>query len=55
MIQNGHRFIFDHIFLYENYESGFEEGEGVLDQQLLEEDLFNHKVWAPRIYGRLFI
>nr|YP_009988060.1 hypothetical protein RF2 [Medicago edgeworthii]QNM38298.1 hypothetical protein RF2 [Medicago edgeworthii] len=48
MIQNGSRSILDHRFLYEKYESGFEEGEGVLDP--LEEDLFNHIVWAPRIW-----
>ncbi|MCD7451897.1 Protein Ycf2 A, partial [Datura stramonium] len=36
-------------FLYEKYESEFEEreGEGSLDPQ---EDLFNHIVWAPRIW-----
>ncbi|MCD7463879.1 Protein Ycf2, partial [Datura stramonium] len=36
-------------FLYEKYESEFEEGEeeGALDPQ---EDLFNHIVWAPRIW-----
>ncbi|KEH16985.1 ycf2-like protein, partial [Medicago truncatula] len=48
MIQNGSRSILDHRFLYEKYESGFEEGEGVLDP--LEEDLLNHIVWAPRIW-----
>nr|UZC30912.1 hypothetical protein RF2 [Medicago rugosa] len=48
MIQNGSRSILDHRFLYEKYESGFEEGEGGLDP--LEEDLFNHIVWAPRIW-----
>nr|UZC31140.1 hypothetical protein RF2 [Medicago coronata] len=48
MIQNGYRSILDHRFLYEKNESGFEEGEGVLDP--LEEDLFNHIVWAPRIW-----
>jgi hypothetical protein len=32
MIQNGSRSILDHRFLYEKYESGFEEGEGVLDE-----------------------
>ncbi|XLU45329.1 hypothetical protein S245_040143, partial [Arachis hypogaea] len=37
-------------FLYEKYESEFEEGEGVLDPQQMEEDLFNHIVWAPRIW-----
>ncbi|KAF3449764.1 hypothetical protein FNV43_RR05842 [Rhamnella rubrinervis] len=37
---------------YEQYESEFEEGEGegVLDPQRIEEDLFNHIVWAPRIW-----
>ena len=48
MIRNGSRSILDHRFLYEKYESGFEEGEGVLDP--LEEDLFNHIVWAPRMW-----
>ncbi|KAL2225144.1 UNVERIFIED_CONTAM: Protein Ycf2 [Sesamum indicum] len=41
-------------FLYEKYESEFEfeegEGEGALDPQQIEEDLFNHIVWAPRIW-----
>ncbi|CAN8221661.1 unnamed protein product [Cochlearia groenlandica] len=37
-------------FVYEKYESEFEEGEGVLDPQQIEEDLFNHIVWAPRIW-----
>ena len=50
MIQNGYRFIFGHIFLYEKYELGFEEGEGVIDQQLLDEDLFNHIVLTHRIW-----
>ncbi|XLU64166.1 hypothetical protein S245_023375, partial [Arachis hypogaea] len=40
----------DRRFLYEKYESEFEEGEGVLDPQQMEEDLFNHIVWAPRIW-----
>nr|YP_010565946.1 hypothetical protein RF2 [Medicago rotata]UZC30532.1 hypothetical protein RF2 [Medicago rotata] len=48
MLRNGSRSILDHRFLYEKYESGFEEGEGVLDP--LEEDLFNHIVWAPRMW-----
>lgn len=50
MIQNGSRSILDQRFLYEKYESGFEEGEGVLDPQRLEEDFFNHIVWAPTIW-----
>uniref|UniRef100_A0A1Y3BTQ5 Protein Ycf2 n=1 Tax=Helianthus annuus TaxID=4232 RepID=A0A1Y3BTQ5_HELAN len=37
-------------FLYEKDESEFEEGEGALDRQQIEEDLFNHIVWAPRIW-----
>ncbi|KAK2652953.1 hypothetical protein Ddye_012809 [Dipteronia dyeriana] len=39
-------------FLCEKYESEFEEGEGegVLDPQQIEEDLFNHIVWATRIW-----
>ncbi|RYR77718.1 hypothetical protein Ahy_A01g002297 [Arachis hypogaea] len=50
MIQKGSCFIVDQRFLYEKYESEFEEGEGVLDPQQMEEDLFNHIVWAPRIW-----
>nr|YP_009769718.1 hypothetical chloroplast RF21 [Mirbelia oxylobioides]YP_009769735.1 hypothetical chloroplast RF21 [Mirbelia oxylobioides]QIT00420.1 hypothetical chloroplast RF21 [Mirbelia oxylobioides]QIT00437.1 hypothetical chloroplast RF21 [Mirbelia oxylobioides] len=49
-IQNGSCSIVDQRFLYEKYESEFEEGEGVLDPQQIEEDLFNHIVWAPRIW-----
>nr|YP_010615629.1 Ycf2 [Smilax astrosperma]YP_010615647.1 Ycf2 [Smilax astrosperma]WAU46817.1 Ycf2 [Smilax astrosperma]WAU46835.1 Ycf2 [Smilax astrosperma] len=57
MMQNGSCSIVDQRFLYEKYESEFEEGEGALDPQQIEEDLFNHIVWAPRIwrpYGNLF-
>nr|QWL22226.1 hypothetical protein RF2 [Syndiclis marlipoensis]QWL22243.1 hypothetical protein RF2 [Syndiclis marlipoensis] len=60
MIQNGSCSIVDQRFLYEKkYESEFEEGEreGALDPQQIEEDLFNHIVWAPRIWrpcGNLF-
>uniref|UniRef100_A0AAT9ZTQ4 Protein Ycf2 n=1 Tax=Phanera cardinalis TaxID=3078825 RepID=A0AAT9ZTQ4_9FABA len=50
MIQNGSCSIVDQRFLYENYESEFKEGEGVLDPQQIEEALFNHIVWAPRIW-----
>nr|YP_010417271.1 Ycf2 [Viola tricolor]USF11826.1 Ycf2 [Viola tricolor] len=50
MMQNGSCSILDQRFLYEKYESEFEEGEGVLDPQQIEEDLFNHIVWAPRIW-----
>ncbi|RYQ90490.1 hypothetical protein Ahy_B09g096569 isoform F [Arachis hypogaea] len=50
MIQKGFCFIVDQRFLYEKYESEFEEGEGVLDPQHMEEDLFNHIVWSPRIW-----
>nr|YP_010458452.1 hypothetical protein RF2 [Loeseneriella lenticellata]YP_010458471.1 hypothetical protein RF2 [Loeseneriella lenticellata]UUA69957.1 hypothetical protein RF2 [Loeseneriella lenticellata]UUA69958.1 hypothetical protein RF2 [Loeseneriella lenticellata] len=52
MMQNGSCSIVDQRFLYEKYESEFEEveGEGVLDPQQREEDLFNHIVWAPRIW-----
>nr|QXE41220.1 Ycf2 protein [Olea guangxiensis]QXE41239.1 Ycf2 protein [Olea guangxiensis] len=52
MMQNGFCSIFDQRFLYEKYESEFEEGEGegALDPQQIEEDLFNHIVWAPRIW-----
>nr|WOC91440.1 Ycf2 protein [Utricularia graminifolia]WOC91450.1 Ycf2 protein [Utricularia graminifolia] len=41
MMQNGSCSIFDQRFLYEKYESEFEEGK---------EDLFNHIVWAPRMW-----
>nr|AYC21317.1 hypothetical protein RF2 [Aphyllon fasciculatum]AYC21327.1 hypothetical protein RF2 [Aphyllon fasciculatum] len=52
MMQNESCSIFDQRFLYEKYESEFEEGEGegALDPQQREEDLFNHIVWAPRIW-----
>ena len=50
MIQNGSCSIVDKRFSYKKYESEFEEGEGVLDLQHIEEDLFNHIVWAPRIW-----
>nr|QPF16914.1 Ycf2 protein [Onobrychis viciifolia] len=50
MIQNGSCSIVDQRFLYEKYESEFEKGEGVFDSQQIEEDLFNHIVWAPRIW-----
>ncbi|KAG4162170.1 hypothetical protein ERO13_D01G101865v2, partial [Gossypium hirsutum] len=44
MMQNGSCSIVDQRNLYEKYESEFEEGEGegVLDPQQIEEDLFNH-------------
>nr|YP_009546779.1 hypothetical chloroplast RF 21 [Anigozanthos flavidus]AYP35519.1 hypothetical chloroplast RF 21 [Anigozanthos flavidus] len=57
MMQNGSCSIVDQRFLYEKYESGFEEGEGAVDPQQIAEDLFNHIVWAPRIWrpcGNLF-
>nr|QPZ75916.1 hypothetical chloroplast RF2 [Potentilla stolonifera]QPZ75917.1 hypothetical chloroplast RF2 [Potentilla stolonifera] len=50
MMQNGSCSIVDQRFFYEQYESELEEGEGVLDLQRIEEDLFNHIVWAPRIW-----
>ena len=49
-IQNGSYSIIDQRFLYEKYELEFEEGGGVLDPQQIEEDFFNHTVWAPRIW-----
>nr|YP_009431090.1 hypothetical chloroplast RF21 [Aphyllanthes monspeliensis]YP_009431107.1 hypothetical chloroplast RF21 [Aphyllanthes monspeliensis]ASW26525.1 hypothetical chloroplast RF21 [Aphyllanthes monspeliensis]ASW26544.1 hypothetical chloroplast RF21 [Aphyllanthes monspeliensis] len=55
MMQNGSFSIVDQRFFYEKYESEFEEG--ALDPQQIEEDLFNHIVWAPRIWrpcGNLF-
>ncbi|CAN6459340.1 unnamed protein product [Victoria cruziana] len=61
MMQNRSCSIIDQRFLYEKYESGFEEGEGegTLDLQQLEEDedLSNHIFWAPRLWcphGNLF-
>nr|YP_010593718.1 hypothetical protein RF2 [Elatostema salvinioides]YP_010593737.1 hypothetical protein RF2 [Elatostema salvinioides]WAJ54395.1 hypothetical protein RF2 [Elatostema salvinioides]WAJ54414.1 hypothetical protein RF2 [Elatostema salvinioides] len=47
MMQNGSWSIVDQRFLYEQ---AFEGGEGVLDPQRIEENLFNHIVWAPRIW-----
>ena len=47
MMQNESCFFVDQRFIYEQYESEF---EGVLDQQHTKEDLFNHIVWAPRIW-----
>ncbi|PHT66221.1 hypothetical protein T459_30646 [Capsicum annuum] len=47
MMQKGSWSILDQRFLYETeFEEG--EGEGALDPQ---EDLFNHIVWAPRIWS----
>nr|YP_009739308.1 hypothetical chloroplast RF21 [Hyacinthoides non-scripta]YP_009739325.1 hypothetical chloroplast RF21 [Hyacinthoides non-scripta]QIC20127.1 hypothetical chloroplast RF21 [Hyacinthoides non-scripta]QIC20144.1 hypothetical chloroplast RF21 [Hyacinthoides non-scripta] len=57
MMQNGSFSIIDQRFFYEKHESEFEEGEGALDPQQIEEDLFNYIVWAPRIWrpcGNLF-
>nr|YP_010375468.1 hypothetical protein RF2 [Pontederia africana]YP_010375486.1 hypothetical protein RF2 [Pontederia africana]QXU59333.1 hypothetical protein RF2 [Pontederia africana]QXU59353.1 hypothetical protein RF2 [Pontederia africana] len=54
MMQKGSCSIVDQRF---QYESEFEEGEGTVDPQQIEEDLFNHIVWAPRIWcpcGNLF-
>nr|AHA12882.1 hypothetical chloroplast RF21 [Maranta leuconeura]AHA12900.1 hypothetical chloroplast RF21 [Maranta leuconeura] len=50
MMQNRSCSIVDQRFLYEKYESEFEEEEGAVDPQQIEEDLFNHIVWAPRIW-----
>nr|YP_009539987.1 hypothetical protein [Biscutella lyrata]YP_009540009.1 hypothetical protein [Biscutella lyrata]AYQ21990.1 hypothetical protein [Biscutella lyrata]AYQ22012.1 hypothetical protein [Biscutella lyrata] len=52
MMQDGSCSIVDQRLLSEKYESEFEEGEGegVRDPQQIEEDLFNHIVWAPRIW-----
>ena len=47
MMQNGSCSILDQRFLYEKDESEFEEGD---ERQQIEEDLFNHIVWAPRIW-----
>ena len=50
-MQNRSCSIVDKRFLYEKYESEFEEGPGerALNLQQIEKDLFNHIVWAPRI------
>nr|AKT74001.1 hypothetical chloroplast RF21 [Corsia cf. boridiensis SPL470-2] len=56
-MMNGSCSIVDQIFLYEKYESELKEVEGSLGPQQIEEDLFNHIVWAPRIWrpcGNLF-
>ncbi|KAL8042441.1 hypothetical protein ABFX02_09G051000 [Erythranthe guttata] len=52
MMQSGSCSILDQRFVYEKYESEFEEeeGEGALDPQQIDEGLFNHIVWAPRIW-----
>ncbi|KAL8228501.1 hypothetical protein R6Q57_016085 [Mikania cordata] len=52
MMQKGYCSILDQRFLYEKDESEFEEGEGegALDRQQIEEDLFNHIGWAHRIW-----
>nr|YP_009443816.1 hypothetical chloroplast RF2 [Aconitum sinomontanum]ATU07016.1 hypothetical chloroplast RF2 [Aconitum sinomontanum] len=50
MMQNGSCSIVDQRFLYEKTEFEEGEGEGALDPQQLEEDFFNHIVWAPRIW-----
>ncbi|KAL7186690.1 hypothetical protein ACSBR2_028419 [Camellia fascicularis] len=50
MMQNRSYSILDQRFLYEKYELEFEEGERALHPQQIEEDLFNHIVWAPRIW-----
>ncbi|THU43396.1 hypothetical protein C4D60_Mb00t01190 [Musa balbisiana] len=50
MMQNRSCSIVDQRFLYEKYESEFEEEEEVVDLQQIKEDLFNHIVWAPRIW-----
>nr|YP_001430146.1 ycf2 protein [Cuscuta reflexa]P32033.2 RecName: Full=Protein Ycf2 [Cuscuta reflexa]CAM98433.1 ycf2 protein [Cuscuta reflexa] len=47
-MQNGSCSILDQRFLSEKYESEFEEG--ALAPQQIEEDLFNHIVWAPTIW-----
>nr|YP_010565550.1 hypothetical chloroplast RF21 [Yoania prainii]UZA66662.1 hypothetical chloroplast RF21 [Yoania prainii] len=57
MMQNKFCPIVNQRFKYEKYELEFEEGEGVLDLQQIEEDLFNHIFLAPRIWcpcGNLF-
>nr|AGW04483.1 hypothetical chloroplast protein [Astephanus triflorus] len=52
MMQSGSCSIFDQGFIYEKDELEFEEGEGEgdLDPQQIEEDVFNHIVWAPRLW-----
>ncbi|URD90448.1 hypothetical protein MUK42_26828 [Musa troglodytarum] len=50
MMQNKSCSIVNQRFLYKKYKSKFEEEEGTIDPQQMEEDLFNHIVWAPRIW-----
>nr|UCS40777.1 hypothetical protein RF2 [Astragalus nuttallianus var. imperfectus] len=50
MLKTGSNSIVDQRFLDEKYESEFEEGGGVFNPKQIEEDLFNHIVWAPRIW-----
>uniref|UniRef100_A0AAU7YST6 Protein Ycf2 n=1 Tax=Durio graveolens TaxID=140963 RepID=A0AAU7YST6_9ROSI len=57
MMQNGLSSIVDQRFLYEKdepefleFEEGEEGEEEVLDPQQIVKDLFNHIVWAPRIW-----
>nr|AMH87572.1 Ycf2 [Syringa reticulata] len=50
-VQNRFGSIFDQRFLYEKYESWFEFEEGALDPRQIEKALFNHIVWAPRIWS----
>uniref|UniRef100_A0A7N0TAG1 Ycf2 n=1 Tax=Kalanchoe fedtschenkoi TaxID=63787 RepID=A0A7N0TAG1_KALFE len=54
MMQNRSCSIVDQRFFNEKYELEFEEGEvkGALDLQVIEENLFNHLVWAPRISSK---
>nr|UJH20805.1 hypothetical chloroplast RF21 [Corybas cryptanthus] len=52
MMQDGSCSIVDRRFIYEKYKLEFEEG--ALNPQQIEEDLFNHIVWAPRIWRNPF-
>jgi hypothetical protein len=51
IMQNGSYFVLDQRLLYEKYELKFKEEkvERMLYLQQIEENLFNHIVWAPRI------
>jgi len=63
MMQNGSCSILDQRFLYEKYESEFEEGEveGILDPQQIEEDCIERPnslgfpYWARSFRGKRII
>ncbi|PHT54775.1 hypothetical protein CQW23_03261 [Capsicum baccatum] len=48
--KKGSWYILDQIFLYEKYQSEFEEEEEEEGDLDLQEDLCNHIVWSPKIW-----